>query len=110
MTGVFVFYFLATLHCIRILAPRPQIKPVPPSVEVWHLNYWTTSKVPTGIFVRGAIWTHRHTQRHCVQVKDQSDKIYKPGTTKILGSQERSNHQILSQSPGQKPSLLTPGV
>ena len=69
-------FFIFWPHCTAygILAPRPQIKPVPPSVEVWHLNYWTTSKVPTGIFIRGAICTHRHTLEHCVQVKDRSDK------------------------------------
>ena len=27
----------------RTLAPRPGIKPVPPTVEVWSLNHWTAT-------------------------------------------------------------------
>ena len=30
----------------RILVPQPGIEPVPPAVEVWSLNHWTTKEVP----------------------------------------------------------------
>ena len=29
-----------------ILVPQPGIKPVPPAVEAWSLNHWTTREVP----------------------------------------------------------------
>ena len=29
-----------------ILVPQPGIKPMPPAVEVWSLNHWTTREVP----------------------------------------------------------------
>lgn len=30
----------------RILVLRPGIEPVPPSLGVWSLNYWTTREIP----------------------------------------------------------------
>ena len=35
-------------HCIArgILVPWPGIKPVPPALEAWSPNYWTSRKVP----------------------------------------------------------------
>ena len=32
-----------------ILVPQPGIKPMPPSMEVWSLNHWTTKEVPANI-------------------------------------------------------------
>ena len=30
-----------------MLSPLPGIKPVPPVVEAWSLNHWTTMEVPS---------------------------------------------------------------
>ena len=32
------------------LAPQPGIGPVPPEVEAWSLNHWTTREVPETVF------------------------------------------------------------
>ena len=36
----------------RILVPGPGIEPVPPEVEAWSCNYWTTKEVPSTFFPR----------------------------------------------------------
>ena len=42
----FLLYFIsATLAC-RISVPRPEIEPVPPTLNVRRLNHWTTREVP----------------------------------------------------------------
>ena len=42
------FFFCCTTQLSKL--PWPVIKPVSPAVEVWHLNHWTTSKVPPFLF------------------------------------------------------------
>ena len=44
---VFFFFFFWS-HCTTcgILVPQPEIKPVPPAVEVWSPNHWTVREVP----------------------------------------------------------------
>ena len=46
----FFFYCVFWLHCVAcgILIPW-RIKPMPPEVEAWSLNHWTTREVPTNI-------------------------------------------------------------
>ena len=41
-----LFFWLYHMAC-RILVPWPGIKPLSPSLAVWSLNHWTTSKVPS---------------------------------------------------------------
>ena len=45
-TDHFIYFFG---HCVRhvgILVPQPGIEPIPPEMEMWHLNHWTTRDVP----------------------------------------------------------------
>ena len=41
----FLIFWSCSLAC-RILVPQPGIKPVPPAVEMQHLNHWTAREVP----------------------------------------------------------------
>ena len=45
-------FFIFWLHCAacRILVLQPGIEPVPPTVEVWNINHWTTREVPKMFF------------------------------------------------------------
>ena len=51
--NVFVFYlFILFWPChtaCGILVPQPGIKPMPPAVEAWSRNHWTTGEVPNAI-------------------------------------------------------------
>ena len=38
--------FLAHSVVCGILVPQPGIEPVPPAMEAWRLNHWTTREVP----------------------------------------------------------------
>ena len=38
-----------------ILILQPGIKSVPPAVEAWSLNHWTTREVPLTIFFYGGL-------------------------------------------------------
>ena len=38
------FFFLATLYSMWDLSSQPGIEPVPPALEAWNLNHWTTRK------------------------------------------------------------------
>ena len=40
------FFFFGPHQACRILALRPGIQPMPPAVEAWNLNHWTTREVP----------------------------------------------------------------
>ena len=55
-----VFYFLIFWPCpvtYGILVPQPGIKPMPPAVEAWGLNHWTTEEVQgTCLLVQLASW------------------------------------------------------
>ena len=42
-----LFFFWQSREACGILVPRPGIQPVPPAVEAWSLNHWTTREVPT---------------------------------------------------------------
>ena len=46
------FCFLFLTHCktCEILAPQQWIEPLPPAVEMWSLNHWTTREVPNQDF------------------------------------------------------------
>ena len=47
--SVFLFVFLIVWPCrmaCGILVPRPGIEPMPPALEAWSLNHWTTREVP----------------------------------------------------------------
>ena len=39
-------FWLPAVAC-RILVPWPEIEPVPPAMEVWNLNHWSTKETPT---------------------------------------------------------------
>ena len=41
----FFFNFLATSCGMRELNSPPRIKPMPPAVEAWSVNHWTTKEV-----------------------------------------------------------------
>ena len=40
------FFFFGCAAACRILVPQPGIEPVPPAVEAWSPNHWTTREVP----------------------------------------------------------------
>ena len=40
------FFFFFCHPACGILVPQPEIEPVPPAVEAWSLNHWTTREVP----------------------------------------------------------------
>ena len=42
--------FWPHLNTCGILVPQPDIKPVPPAMEVQSINHWNTREVPTYIF------------------------------------------------------------
>ena len=47
---LFPFLFLGcTGAACRVLVPQRGIKPVPPAVEAWGLNHWTSREVPGGL-------------------------------------------------------------
>ena len=48
---VFGFSFWPCHAPCGILVPRPGMEPVPPAMEVWSLNHWTTGEVPRGAFL-----------------------------------------------------------
>ena len=41
----YYFYFLAVPQGLWYLTSQPGIKPMPPVLEVWSLNHWTTREV-----------------------------------------------------------------
>ena len=43
------FFFWSHCTACRILVPRPGIETVPPAVEVWSPNHWTTREFPTWV-------------------------------------------------------------
>ena len=45
---IYYYYYCFWLCCVarRLLDPQPRIEPVPPGVEVWHPNHWTTRAFP----------------------------------------------------------------
>ena len=45
MLHVFIYSWPCQTIC-GILDPWPDIKPIPPVVEAWNLNYWTTRGIP----------------------------------------------------------------
>ena len=51
LTTVFYFYVFILLplpgHSMRDLSPWSGLEPMPPPVEVQHLNHWTTREVPS---------------------------------------------------------------
>ena len=47
----FFFFWLHRAAC-GILDPQPRIEPVPPAVEEWSLNHWTTREVPGTLFLK----------------------------------------------------------
>ena len=46
----FFFFFWPRCMACGIQVPQPEIEPVPPSVEAWSLNHWTTREVPVYLF------------------------------------------------------------
>ena len=45
------FFFLAASRtACGILVPQPGIEPLPPAVESWVLNHWTTMEVPAALY------------------------------------------------------------
>ena len=51
ITNLFVLFFWPHHAACEILVPLPWIKPVPPAVEAWSLNQWTTRGVPAVQFL-----------------------------------------------------------
>ena len=47
----FFFFFWLTVAC-RISGPQSGIEPMPPAVEVWSSNHWTTRECPTPVFLQ----------------------------------------------------------
>ena len=41
----FLFFFFVCVVC-GVLVSGPGMEPMPPAVEVWNLNHWTTREVP----------------------------------------------------------------
>ena len=53
MNHCHIFLFWLCCGACRILVPRPGIEPVPPAVEVWGPNHWTTGNFPPVTFWKG---------------------------------------------------------
>ena len=47
--GLFIFIFCLWHASCRILVPLAGMEPMPPTLEVWSFNHWTTREVPTDI-------------------------------------------------------------
>ena len=66
----YFFLFLWLRHvAYRILVAQPVIKHVPPAVEAWSLNHWTTTQVPQKVlkrifklFVQNRLFSWRNKQ------------------------------------------------
>ena len=57
------FFFFFWPRSMQDLSPPPGTEPVPPAVEAWSLNHWTTKEVPYPSFYTGTqknIWHHGH--------------------------------------------------
>ena len=54
--------FYCTTWAYAILAPRPGIESMPPAVEAWSLNHWTTREVPLHFFLSD-LWSSQMAQR-----------------------------------------------
>ena len=50
--GGFVCLFLPHHTACGFLVLQPGIEPVPPAVEVWSLNHWTTKESQDFVFLR----------------------------------------------------------
>ena len=48
-----------TLHGMWDLSSLTRVKPMPPALEAWSLNLWTTWEVPKGVSWAGAGWLVR---------------------------------------------------
>ena len=46
----FLFVFFFGREARGIPAPRPGIERVPPALQVWSLNHWTTREAPVSQF------------------------------------------------------------
>ena len=40
---------------VEFLVPRPGIEPLPPALEVWHFNLWTSRESPSVLFFISAV-------------------------------------------------------
>ena len=40
---------------VEFLVPRPGIEPLPPALEVWHFNPWTSRESPSVLFFISAV-------------------------------------------------------
>ena len=66
------FFFFFWLHCVagRILVLQQRVIPMPPAMEAWSLNHWTTREVPI---------CPLRPARHCTQwwkyTKGKRDKV-----------------------------------
>ena len=57
---LFLPFFFFSGHSMRHGdLPQPGIKPMPPAVEAWSLNHWTTREVPT--LVNFCVFGNIHT-------------------------------------------------
>lgn len=59
----FFFFFFGPHHsACRIFVPLLGIEPMPPAVEMWSANYWTTREVPQGQFLKKERPSHQWQQ------------------------------------------------
>ena len=90
----------------RLLVSRQGIKPAPPAVEVWSLNYWTTREVPSFIFKRiqmRANQTKRHRGQGLRRSQVQTCDFHLRNETITLLAEDRApSHQGIPQ-PGSSP-------
>ena len=58
--NIYIYLLLFIFGCAtcRILVPGPGIEPMPPGVEVWSLNHWTSREAPgeTTLYHRYVMW------------------------------------------------------
>ena len=52
----FVFWGFFGLSLQPVELPQLGIEPVPPEVEAWSLNHWTTKKAPCVISFKASLW------------------------------------------------------
>ena len=61
----FFFFFFYWLHGMAwgIFFSLPGIKPIPPAMEAWILNYWTTREVPISL-LKDSLYKERGKRKY----------------------------------------------
>ena len=63
-------WFFLAMAC-GIVVPQPEIDSVPPAMEAWSSNHWTTREFPTSSLKR----SHQHGTRRPFQTSNTADNL-----------------------------------